>query len=168
MIFSILIAIIIALLLIVIIIALKNLKKKEDGQEVSQKIQKKGKSAILKEAEKKLAHDPHNVSALQLIGDIYLSEKDWEKVWNVYKTLYDISSAHPDVDVAKCTLRMGMAAYNLDKNEDAISSLMLSLKKAPDDFDCNMYLVRALLKAGTYDKAVYCLKKAKVMQWNLE
>ena len=54
MIFSILIAVIIALLLVVIIIALKNLKKTEDGQEVSQKIQKKGKSAILKEAEKKL------------------------------------------------------------------------------------------------------------------
>lgn len=164
MIFSILIAVIAALLLVVIIITLKNFNKSEEGQEVFQKIQKKGKSAILKEAEKKLAHDPHNVSALLLIGDIYFSEKDWEKVWNVYKTLYDISSAHLDVDIAKCTLRMGMAAYNLDKNEDAISSLMLSLKKAPDDFDCNMYLGRALLKAGTYDKAVFCFKKAKIMQ----
>ena len=164
MIFSILIAVIAALLLVVIIITLKNFNKSEEGQEVFQKIQKKGKSAILKEAEKKLAHDPHNVSALLIIGDIYFSEKDWEKVWNVYKTLYDISSAHLDVDIAKCTLRMGMAAYNLDKNEDAISSLMLSLKKAPDDFDCNMYLGRALLKAGTYDKAVFCFKKAKIMQ----
>ena len=99
MIFSILIAVIAALLLVVIIITLKNFNKSEEGQEVFQKIQKKGKSAILKEAEKKLSHDPHNVSALLLIGDIYFSEKDWEKVWNVYKTLYDISSAHPDVDI---------------------------------------------------------------------
>ena len=80
MIFSILIAVIAALLLVVIIITLKNFNKSEEGQEVFQKIQKKGKSAILKEAEKKLAHDPHNVSALLIIGDIYFSEKDWENV----------------------------------------------------------------------------------------
>lgn len=54
MIFSILIAVIAALLLVVIIITLKNFNKSEEGQEVFQKIQKKGKSAILKEAEKSL------------------------------------------------------------------------------------------------------------------
>ncbi len=164
MLISILIAVIVALLLVVLIIGFKNIKKKEDVKDVSQKIQKKGKSAILKEAEKKLAHDPHNVSALELIGDIYYSEQNWDKVWGVYKTLYDISSAHPEVDIAKSTLRMGIAAYNLDKNEDAISSLMLSIKKAPDNFDCNLNLGRALLKANTFDKAVYCFKKAKVLQ----
>lgn len=164
MLISILIAVIVALLLVVLIIGFKNIKKKEDVKDVSQKIQKKGKSAILKEAEKKLAHDPHNVSALELIGDIYYSEQNWDKVWGVYKTLYDISSAHPEVDIAKSTLRMGIAAYNLDKNEDAISSLMLSIKKAPDNFDCNLNLGRAFLKANTFDKAVYCFKKAKVLQ----
>ena len=126
MIISILIAVIVALILISIGVAIKGMKRKEDTKDVSQKIQKKGKSAILKEAEKKLAHDPHNVSALEMIGDIYYSEKNWEKVWNVYKTLYDISTAHPEVDIAKSTLRMGVAAFYLEKNDDAISSLMLS------------------------------------------
>lgn len=164
MIFSVLIAVITALVLVVLIVGFKNIKHKDDTKDISQKIQKKGKSAILKDAEKKLAHDPHNVGALELIGDIYYSEQNWDKVWGVYKTLYDISSAHPEVDVAKATLRMGTAAYYLDKNEDAISSLMLSIKKAPDNFDCNMNLGRALLKANTFDKAVYCFKKAKVLQ----
>ena len=164
MIFSVLIAVITALVLVVLIVGFKNIKHKDDTKDISQKIQKKGKYAILKDAEKKLAHDPHNVGALELIGDIYYSEQNWDKVWGVYKTLYDISSAHPEVDVAKATLRMGTAAYYLDKNEDAISSLMLSIKKAPDNFDCNMNLGRALLKANTFDKAVYCFKKAKVLQ----
>ena len=61
MIFSILIAVIVALLLVVIMVAVKNLKHRDDTKDVAQKIQKKGKSAILKEAERKLAHDPHNV-----------------------------------------------------------------------------------------------------------
>ena len=164
MIISILLAVIVALLLISLIVGVKNIKRKEDKKDVTQKIQKKGKSAVLKEAEKKLAHDPHNVQALEMVGSIYYGEKDWEKVWNIYKTLYDISSAHPEIDIAKTTLKMGIAAFNLEKNEDAINSLMLSIKKVPDDFDCNMYLGRALMKANTFDKAIFCFKKAKIMQ----
>ncbi len=164
MIISILIAVIVALLLVVGIVAIKGMKRTEEKKDVSQKIQKKGKSAILKEAEKKLAHDPHNVPSLEMIGDLYYSEKDWEKVWSVYKTLYDISSVHPEVDIAKCALRMGIAAFNLEKNDDAVSALMLCIKKDPNNFDCNMYLGRALMKSNTFDKAVYCFKKAKVLQ----
>ena len=164
MIFSILIAVIVALLLVSIIFAIKGIKRKDEKKDVSQKIQKKGKSAILKEAEKKLAHDPHNVPSLELIGDLYYGEKDWEKVWNIYKTLYDISSAHPEIDIAKSALRMGIAAYNRDKNEDAVSALMLSIKKDPNNFDCNLALGKALMKANAFDKAVYCFKKAKVIQ----
>ena len=164
MIFSILIAVIVALLLVSIIFAVKGIKRKDEKKDVSQKIQKKGKSAILKEAEKKLSHDPHNVPSLELIGDLYYGEKDWEKVWNIYKTLYDISSAHPEIDIAKSALRMGIAAYNRDKNEDAVSALMLSIKKDPNNFDCNLALGKALMKANAFDKAVYCFKKAKVIQ----
>ena len=164
MIISILIAVIVALLLVAFGVAIKGMKHKDDAKDVSQKIQKKGKSAILKEAEKKLAHDPHNVSALEMIGDIYYSEKNWEKVWSVYKTLYDISSAHPEVDIAKSTLRMGIAAFNLDKNDDAVSSLMLCIKKDPNNFDCNLYLGQALVKGNALDKAIYCFKKCKVIQ----
>ena len=164
MIISILLAVIVALLLVSLIVGVKNIKRKEDKKDVAQKIQKKGKSAVLKDAEKKLAHDPHNVQALEMVGNIYYGEKDWEKVWNIYKTLYDISAAHPEIDIAKTALKMGIAAYNMEKNEDAISSLMLSIKKVPDDFDCNMYLGRALMKANTFDKAIFCFKKAKIMQ----
>ncbi|MBQ1711080.1 MAG: tetratricopeptide repeat protein [Treponema sp.] len=164
MIFSVLIAVIVAAVLVVVIILLRGTKRKTLDQDVNQRIQKKGKSAILKEIEKKLAHDPHNVNALETIGDIYYSEKNWEKVWNVYKTLFDISTAHVEINVAKCTLRMGIAAFYLQKMEDAIASLMTSLKKEPENFDCNFYLGQALYNAGTYDKAIYCLKKARIIQ----
>ena len=164
MIISILIAVIVALLLIAIIVGIKSIKRKEEKKDVSVKIQKKGKSAILKEAEKKLAHDPHNIPSLETIGDIYYGEKDWEKVWNIYKTLYDISTAHPEIDIIKCALRMGIAAYGLGKNEDAVSALMLCIKKDPNNFDCNLFLGKALMKANAFDKAVYCFKKCKVIQ----
>ena len=163
MIFSVLIAVIVAASLVVIIMLIRGAGKKSGAKDVSQKVQKKGKSAILKEAEKKLAKDPHNVASLEMVGDIYYDEKNWEKVWNVYKTLYDISTVHPEVDVAKATLRMGIGAFYQEKQEDAISSLMLSMKKDPENFDCNFYLGQALYKAGTFDKAIFCLKKAKIL-----
>ena len=56
---------------------------------------------------------------------------------------------------------MGIAAFYLDKNDDAISSLMLCIKKDPNNFDCNMFLGKALMKTNTF---VYCFKKAKVLQ----
>ncbi len=164
MIISILIAVIVALLLVSLIVGIKSIKRKEEKKDVSVKIQKKGKSAILKEAEKKLAHDPHNVPSLETIGDIYYSEKNWERVWSVYKTLYDISTAHPEIDMIKTTLRMGAAAFSLDKTEDAVSALMLCIKKDPNNFDCNYFLGKTLMKTNSFEKAVYCFKKCKVLQ----
>ncbi len=163
MIFSVLIAVIVAAVLVVIIMFARSAGKNREVKNVAQKVQKKGRAAILKEAEKKLAKDPHNVTSLEMVGDIYYGEKNWEKVWNIYKTLYDISTVHPEIDSKKATLRMGIAAFYLDKIDDAISSLMLSMKKDPENFDCNFYLGQALYKAGTYDKAIYCFKKAKVL-----
>lgn len=164
MIFSVLISIIIAAILVVIIMLVRSAKSKQnDISNVSQKIQKKGSSAVLKEAEKRLAHDPHNVSALEMIGDLYYQQKNWEKVWSVYKTLYDISAAHVEVNVPKATLRMGIAAINLEKYEEAVKALLVCIKKDPENFEGNFYLGKTFLNLGTYDKAIYCFKKAKML-----
>lgn len=170
MLFTVLITIIVAAVLVIIIMSVRSIiSKKNDVKNVSQKIQKKGKTAILKEAEKKLVRDPHNIPALEMIGDLYYQEKNWEKIWAVYKTLYDLSSAHVEVDVNKCTLKMGIAAFFLTKYNDAISILTNTLKKTPDNFECNFYLGKTFLQTETYDKAIYCFKKAKIlMPENLE
>ncbi|MCR4742510.1 MAG: tetratricopeptide repeat protein [Treponema sp.] len=163
MLISVLIAIIVAASIIVLLIVVKPGKRGGNSGDISSRVQKKGKSAILKEAEKKLTHDPHNVLALKTVGEIHYNDKNWEKCWNVYKTLYDISAAHIEVDVAKAAGRMGIAAYNMGKIEDATNSLMISVRKNPEDFDTNLYLGKALFDKGTYDKAIYCLKKARTL-----
>lgn len=164
MLISILIAVIVACSLIVILMVLKGSKKSKKATEVTDRIQKKGKTAIMKEIEKKLAHDPHNILALETLGDIYFSENNWDKTYQVYKTLYDISSVHVEIDVAKVTLRMGMALYNLKKYEDAINILMISLKRNPENFDANFVLGKTFYENNTFDKALYCFKKARLLQ----
>ena len=163
MLFSILIAIIVAASIIVLLILIKPGKKSYGNGEIPNLVLKKGKSVILKEAEKKLSHDPHNVFALNTVGEIYYNDKNWEKCWNVYKTLYDISAAHVEVDVANAAGRMGIAAYNMGKIDDAINTLTISVRKNPENFDTNLYLGKALFDKNTYDKAIFCLKKARTL-----
>ncbi len=163
MLIPVLVAIIIGISLVVIIMLVTGNKTKKDTKAIN-KIQKKGKSAILKEAERKLAHDPHNIPSLVMIGDIYFAEQDWEKTWNIYKTLYELSASHSEINNTKASARMGIAAYNLEKYDEALTSLMLALKKEPDNFEANYYLGKTFYKKDMYDKAILCLKKAKALQ----
>lgn len=164
MLIPILIAVIVASSLVILLMVIKGSKKEKKTKEVTDRIQKKGKSAILKEIEKKLAHDPHNILALETLGDIYFNDKNWDKTYQVYKTLYDVSSVHVEVDVAKVAMRMGIALYNLQKYDEAINALMLSLKRNPENFDANYILGKTFYEKGTFDKALYCLKKARLLQ----
>ncbi|MCI5606407.1 MAG: tetratricopeptide repeat protein [Treponema sp.] len=166
MIISILIAVIVASFVVVLLILLRAGSKQRENQKkgsVSERIQKKGKSAIVKDAERHLAHDPHNVIALETLGVIYYNDKNWEKAWGIYKTLYDISSAHVEINVAKVALRMGVSAYNRNRLDDALSALMLSARKDPEVFESNFYLGKAFYDKQAYDKCILCMKKARTL-----
>ena len=163
MVFSVLIAVIVAAVLVVFLMISKIVAQKHKNSNLIEKVHKKGKSALVKEAEKKLVKDPHNIPALETIGEIYYQDKNWEKVWGVYKTLYDLSAAHIEIDVAKSTLRMGLSAFYQNRIEDAVNVLMVTIKKDPDNFEANLVLGKVLLQKNIIDKAAYCLKKAKTL-----
>jgi len=161
---SILIAVIVAASIVSLLLIIKPGSRRDAREkDIAGKIQKKGKNAILKEIERKLAHNPHDVPSLLIAGDIHYNDQNWEKCWNIYKTLYDVSSAHVEVDVALATRRMGIAAYHLGKPEDALNALMLSVKKESDNFETNYFLGKTLYEKGSFDKAMICFKKARTL-----
>lgn len=164
MVLSFLIAFVVAASLATILILIASHKKKANDEKLSDKIQKKGKAAILKENERKLLKDPHNVNSLEFVSDIYFSDKNWEKTWSSCKTLYELGGAHPEIDISKATLRMGIAAYHLEKYEDALNSLAITAKKDPNSFEANFYAGQTFYKLGVFDKATICLKKSKLLQ----
>ena len=156
------IAIIAAIVTIVLIVSTSG-KKDKKSTKTNTNIQRKGKSSVIKEYEKKLVHDPHNVPALEALGDIYYDSGEWEKVWGVYKTLYEISTAHIEINMAKSTGRLGIAAFNLGKYDDAISYLLSSSRKDSENFDVNYHLGRSFFEKGAYDKAIICYKKCRLL-----
>ena len=113
MIISILIVLIISILLIGILVVISTTSRTKTPKDVTGRIQKKGKSVILKEAEKKLARNPRDITALRELGNIYFEEKNWEKAYGVYKRLFEISASDSEVNIAEAALRMGIAAYKL-------------------------------------------------------
>ena len=166
MLIPVLIAVTVAVVLITIILIMSSLKGKHTSgksDRVASSVQKKGMTAVVKEYEKKLAHDPHNVEALSALGDVYYNDQNWEKVFNIYKALYNLSSAHTEIVIADVTRRWGIAAYFLKKIDDVINTLMLSVKKVPDSYETNYYLGLAFLEKQVYDKATYCFKKCRLI-----
>lgn len=164
MIIAILCAVIIAILLVLFLsIVVPKIRHTDSGSngDINEKLQKKGKSAVIKEAQKRLKHDPRNISALEMLGDVYYQDKDWDKVWQTYRTLYEMSSAHIEINIAKVTLRMGIACYYQKRQEDALNYLMIAMKREPESLDANLYVAKAFLEQKAYDKAFICLKKAR-------
>jgi len=160
MLISILLAVIAASLLVIFLMFARSIKSRRESGKPGEKQSKKSRNTIIKDAEKRLTHDPHNVSALTQLGELYFEEKNWEKSWNIYKTLFEVSAAHVEVNQTQAALRMGVAGYNLEKYEDAIHALSFVLKKEPSNYDAANYLGMAFYKNGVYDKAIYCLKRA--------
>ncbi len=160
MLISILLAVIAASVLIIILMFARSIKMRRDGGKSGENKGKKSRNTIIKDAERRLTHDPHNVAALTQLGELYFSEKNWEKSFNIYKTLFEVSAAHVEVNQVQTALRMGVAAYHLEKYEDAIHALTFTLKKEPSNYDAANYLGMAFYKNGVYDKAIYCLKRA--------
>ena len=164
MIISILIVLIISILLIGILVVISTTSRTKTPKDVTGRIQKKGKSVILKEAEKKLARNPRDITALRELGNIYFEEKNWEKAYGVYKRLFEISASDSEVNIAEAALRMGIAAYKLGRFDDSLSALMISYKKNPESYECNLYLGKGLYEKQVYDKAIACLKKVKLLR----
>ena len=166
MLIPVLIAVTVAVILVTIILVVSSAKRNAKGsraEKVVNSVQKRGVSAVVKEYEKKLAHDPHNVEALSGLGTVYYDDGNWEKVWGIYKTLFDLSSAHTEIDVAEVTRKWGVAGYNLQKYDEAINALMFSIKKEPNAYETNFFLGAALMQKQVYDKAAYCFKKCKLI-----
>ncbi len=122
----------------------------------------KSRTAIIKEATRKLAQDSHNTSGLIPLANLYFSEKDWKKAFPLYSTLNTIAGAHPEVNVEEVALRMGICAVHLEDYKNAFIGLSAAYKINPAGFDVNYYLGKACYKTNTFDKAITCFKKALI------
>lgn len=153
---SIVIAIVIILVFSALLLLFSGMKKRDPKQ--GQK--KKNRSAVIREATKKLSHNPQNVQALTTLSDLYYTEHQWDKALSLYETLSSLSSRFTEIDIAETNLRQGICMVKLGKAAEAVPFLLTALKAIPDSYEPNFYLGQAMYKSGNYEKAIPLLKKS--------
>ena len=154
--FPILIAIIIVAVFGIILSLALGSKSKGDKSGKRQK----ERQIIIKDATKKLTSDPHNVSALTELGNLYYKEHNWQGAFPLYSTLANLASTRAGINLAEVKLRCGVCATNLNKYQEATKFLLDARKLNPDVFDVNFYLGKVLVEQKEIEKAIPLLKKA--------
>ena len=97
---TVLIAIIIGSLLLLILMTITGRKSGNISKDGKNK-KPRNNSAIIKDANKRLAKDPRNIPALTALGDVYYSQPDYAKAYPLYKSLSELSNMHPEIDEKK-------------------------------------------------------------------
>lgn len=123
----------------------------------------KTKAQIIREANKRLAKNPHDPIALMSLGDVYFTNQLWDKAHSTYSQLVKLALANKDgvIDLYQAFLRVGICCINLqDKDEEAIQALSNAIRLNGTAYEPNYYLGKTMFKMQLYDKAVPLFKKA--------
>ena len=151
----ILIAVIVVVGFIALLMVFSGLKGKS-GKGSKQK----SRQVIIKDATRKLSQNPHNPDGLIPLANLYFQEQLWEKAYPLYETMLNIAVAHSEINLGQASLRQGICALKIGKNEEAFKGLLQARKINPDSFETNFYLGQAFINNKEVDKAIPLLRKA--------
>lgn len=134
--------------------------KNGGGSTKDKKTSNRNKAQIIKEANKKLAKNPHDPAGLIPLGDVCFSSQIWDKAYLIYNDLSKLDSKSGFVNLDECFLRLGISALQLGKNPEAVQALVSAYKINSVSFENNFYLGKAMFNQKLYEKSVPLFKKA--------
>ena len=114
---------------------------------------------ILKEANKRLAHNPRDPVALSTVGEIYFRDEVWDQVYKTYSVLMEIESR--DVNRFDVAFRYGLSAMKLGLTDDAYRGLSVARTIKQDSFEVNFSLGTLEFQRNEYEKAIALLNQAR-------
>jgi len=121
----------------------------------------KGRDAILRDANKKLAQNPRDHEALLAAGDVYYQEETWDLAFKTYEVLSEMTTLYPTMDEFLINQRLGTAAVKMNQQTEAFKALSVALAINPGDFEVNYNLGSLEFQRKNYEKAIQHFQKAK-------
>jgi tetratricopeptide (TPR) repeat protein len=123
----------------------------------------KGRDAILRNVNKRLAQNPKDPEALYAMADIYFQEESWDKAMKTYETLREILTAGPvsGVDNFEVYRRLGLSALKLNLIDEAYRGLTTARSIRQDNFEVNYNLGHLEFQRKNYEKAIQLLQQAR-------
>ncbi|MDA3851222.1 MAG: tetratricopeptide repeat protein [Spirochaetaceae bacterium] len=146
-----------ALGLTAIVIVFQTLKSKGSKNKEG-KTRVKDRDSILKEANKRLAANPKDTTALLSLADLSYNEGDYQKAMKSYSVLMDLSGLNSVMDESEINLRYGLSCMQCKNFNEAYKSLMIARTTKPNDFEVNAYLGKLEYLKKNYEKAHFYLK----------
>ena len=149
---------------IAFVLMLSGRKGRASSGEKKQKSLQKKQLQEIRDAQKRLAKDPHDPAGLMPVSDMYYANHIWDKAYPMYCDLANLSLNNTSIEPFKAHLRAGVCAVQLDKPKEALQYLTSAYKINPYDFDLNFNMGVSCYKLQMLDKAIPCFKKAITVQ----
>jgi tetratricopeptide (TPR) repeat protein len=124
----------------------------------------KGREAILREAEKRLARNPSDIQALSSLGNLYYKEEAWDNVLKTYRILIETALGNTDrrsINVFELNFRYGLAAVKKGLPAEAYKGLMAARALNPNDFEVNFNLGTLEFQRKNYENAILLFQDAR-------
>jgi len=119
---------------------------------------------VIREANRRLAQNPRDVTALQTLGEIYYNNEDFEKAMKTYAILVSLSGGNRSIDEYEVTARYALSALKCNNVDEAYKSLVVAWNMRAGGFDVNYNLGYLEYQNKNYDRAIELLSQARVMQ----
>jgi len=155
---------IVAVVAILLILVLSTKKNKKDNPKNGKNNRKKNKQVELKEANRRLAQNPKDSEALQVVGRNHLEEGQYEKAMRTYDMLIELCATDKELDEFDFTLKHAIAALRAQHLKVAYKSFKLARTMKQDVFEVNYNLGYLEYKAKNYEKAASLLQQALQQQ----
>ncbi|MDR1319554.1 MAG: tetratricopeptide repeat protein [Treponema sp.] len=123
----------------------------------------KGRDAVLKDANKKLAQNPRDPEALYAIADICFQEETWDKAMKNYEILMEIcaTSSNTGINEFEVDLRFALSALKLNLPDQAYRGFSAARIIRQDNFEVNYNLGYLEFQKKNYEKAIHLLQQAR-------
>ncbi|MFP3042389.1 tetratricopeptide repeat protein [Treponema primitia] len=121
----------------------------------------KGRDAILKDANKRLAQNPHDLQALTALGNLYYKEEAWDDAFKTYGILLEIAPGHQDANLFEINLHYGISALKKGLQNEAYKGLSAARVLKQDNFEVNFNLGVLEFQKKGYEKAIQLLQQAR-------
>jgi len=135
--------------------------RKDNGKK---KAKRKNEQAQIRDAQKKLAQNPRDPEALQVLADVAFSREDYETSFKYYKILIDLCAMHSQINEFDATVRYAISAMKLKNYNEAYKSFMIARSMNKEIFEINYNLGYLEFLRKNYERAAALLKKASILK----
>ena len=119
----------------------------------------------VRDANKRLAQNPNDPEALNILAGIFFDDQNWEKAMKIYENLVDqinVNKTIKGIDNFEVFLRYGIAAKQLNMLDQAFKGFASARTYRQDNFEVNYELGTLEFERKNYEKAIQLLQQARI------